>query len=62
MGETLEDRDLLDAMFDDTDLEKADLRTAHNFSIDPQQNRVTQARSAASGLPGLLMRYQLVIE
>ena len=49
-------------MFDGTDLEKADLRTAHNFSIDPQQNRVAQARSAASGLPGLLMRYQLVIE
>ncbi|MCC7501219.1 MAG: pentapeptide repeat-containing protein [Flavobacteriales bacterium] len=61
-GATLDDCDLAGAVFEGTNLEQTDFRTAHNFIIDPQQNRVKLARFSTSGLPGLLMRYQLVIE
>ena len=56
------DTNLTRATFDHTVLERADLRTANAFSIDPQRNKLTGARLTLSGLPGLLDAHQLRIE
>lgn len=54
--------DLSGATFDFTNLEKADFRTAHNFSIDPENNRIKKAKFSLAGLPALLSKYDLSIE
>lgn len=54
--------DLLDASFVKTNLEKADLRTAYNYSIDPAANKIKKARFSAQGLAGLLAKYDIEIE
>lgn len=53
--------DLQRAFFQNTILESADLRTAFNFSIDPENNRVKKAKFSTHGLPGLLDKYKLEI-
>jgi uncharacterized protein YjbI with pentapeptide repeats len=53
---------LTGAAFDNTTLEKADFRTAHNYSVDPERNRVKKARFSIQGLAGLLNRYDIEIE
>jgi fluoroquinolone resistance protein len=55
------DCDLSGAVFDRTVLEGADLRTAHNFSINPETNKLAKAQFALEGLPGLLGKYKLRI-
>jgi uncharacterized protein YjbI with pentapeptide repeats len=50
------------AVFDNTILEGADLRSAYNYSIDPEKNRLRKARFSAAGLAGLLYKYQILIE
>jgi len=54
--------DLDRALFENTVLEGADFRTAYNFSIDPEMNKVRKARFSVHGLAGLLGKYQVVIE
>lgn len=44
-----------------TILEKADLRTATNFNIDPEVNRIKKAKFSVFGLPGLLQKYDIKI-
>jgi uncharacterized protein YjbI with pentapeptide repeats len=61
-GVALADCDLHDAVFDGTNLEKSDFRTAVNFVFDPEFNRVSKARFSNSGLAGLLAKYDIVIE
>lgn len=43
-------------------LEKTDFRTARNFSIDPEINKMKQAKFANSGLSGLLLKYNLDLD
>ncbi|WEK20938.1 MAG: pentapeptide repeat-containing protein [Candidatus Pedobacter colombiensis] len=43
-------------------LEKADFRTARNFSLDPAVNKVKQAKFSAMNLTGLLYQYNLDID
>lgn len=50
------------ALFENTNLVKADLRTALNFSIDPERNKLKKARFDRMGLTGLLEKYDLVID
>jgi hypothetical protein len=50
------------AVFDNTILEDADLRTAENYSIDPENNYIRKAKVASEALPGLLEKYDLEIE
>jgi uncharacterized protein YjbI with pentapeptide repeats len=50
------------ATFDSTILEKADLRTSFNFSIDPELNRIKKAKFSLSGITGLLDKYEIEIE
>lgn len=61
-GVVLERCDLSGAVFDGTILEKADLRTSNNFSIDPEQNRLKKAKFSLTELAGLLGKYGIVID
>lgn len=54
--------DLADAVFDRTNLEKADFRTAVNYSIDPEINRMKKARFSMPGIAGLLDKYGIQID
>jgi len=54
--------DLTNTHFHYTTLEKADFRTAKNFSIDPEINKLKKAKFAFLNLEGLLVKYQLEIE
>lgn len=54
--------DLLKSHFEQTILEKADLRTAFNYAIDPTLNKIKKARFSLEGLPGLLDRFDIVVQ
>jgi hypothetical protein len=43
-------------------LEKADFRTAFNYSINPETNRIKKAKFSKEGLNGLLDKYDIEIE
>jgi fluoroquinolone resistance protein len=50
------------AIFNRTILKGADLRTAYNFNIDPENNSISKAKFSADALGGLLIKYNLIIE
>ena len=54
--------DLSGAIFDTTILEKADFRTAYNYSINPEINKIKKAKFSVAGIAGLLDKYDIVIE
>ena len=54
--------DLLNSKFDVTVLEGTDFRTAFNYSIDPEKNKIKKAKFSASGISGLLDKYDIEIE
>lgn len=54
--------DLSRAIFNKTILEKADLSTAYNYSIYPEINKIKKAKFSLRGLPGLLEKYDIIIE
>jgi len=54
--------DMRGAIFESTILEKSDLSTSFNFLIDPENNRLKKARFSLQGIPGLLGKYDIVIE
>lgn len=54
--------DLTRAVFSKTKLEKADLRTAYNYSLDPSDNMLRKARFSSSGIAGLLVCFGISIE
>lgn len=53
-GSLLDGCDMLNATFSGTNLEKADLSTSFNFSIDPTSSKIKKAKFSQSGLSGLL--------
>jgi fluoroquinolone resistance protein len=57
-----EECELSGATFDNTMLDGADLRTAYNFTINPENNHIKKAMFSLHGLPGLLDKYKLIIE
>ena len=61
-GALFTDCDLLNASFIQTNLEKADLRTAKNYALDPEMNKIKKAKFSFPGIAGLLARYDIVIE
>lgn len=54
--------DLAKAIFRNTNLEKADLRSAYNYAIDPENNKLKKAKFSQTGLPGLLVKYNITVE
>jgi fluoroquinolone resistance protein len=53
---------LTETIFKNTILEKADFRTAYNYSIDPELNRIKKAKFSRSGIAGLLDKYDIEID
>ena len=43
-------------------IKKTDFRTAYNYSINPEKNKLKKSRFASAGIHGLLDKYDLVIE
>ncbi len=58
----MEGCELAGATFDHTNLEKADLRSSVNYSINPETNRIRKAKFSRDGIPGLLDKYDIFIE
>lgn len=54
--------DLKGAVFSATNLERTDFRTAVNFAIDPEANRIRKAKFSLSGVRGLLNKYGVEID
>jgi len=61
-GSVFDNCDLARATFDRTNLEKTDFRTAYNYSIDPQKNRIKKARFSVPGITGLLDVFDIKID
>ena len=61
-GAVFDNCDLLLATFMHTNLEKADFRSASNYSINPEINRIRNARFSIPGVTGLLTTYDIEIE
>ncbi len=61
-GATFDECDLADAVFDNTTLEKADFRSALNYIINPETNRIKKAKFSLNGLPGLLAAHDIQID
>lgn len=57
-----DDCDLQGAIFSRTDLSWADLRDARNYRLDPEGNTLTWARFSLIWTPGLLTKYDIIIE
>jgi uncharacterized protein YjbI with pentapeptide repeats len=50
------------AIFNRTILSGADMRSAYNFNIDPENNTINKAKFSSDALNGLLIKYNLVID
>lgn len=61
-GSVFSNCDFTHARFENTVLECADFRTAFNFSIDPEINKISKAKFSQAGLAGLLDKYKIEIE
>lgn len=61
-GAILEHCDLERAVFAGTILEKADLRHSYHLSIDPERNKIRKAKFSLESLPGLLDKYEIMVE
>ncbi len=57
-----ENCDLSKALFDRTNLESADFRSSYGYSIDPENNTIKEARFSLAWTPGLLSKYDIIIE
>lgn len=61
-GASFNNCNLQRTVFFNTILIKADLRTAREFIIDPEQNKILKARFSKDRLSGLLHKYGIVID
>lgn len=50
------------ALFYASKLERADFRTAYNYSFDPEENRLKGARFSSPAVLGLLAKYPIEID
>ncbi len=61
-GAVFSNCDLQGARFEQCNLEKADFSTSYNYSIDPESNRLRNARFSLNGVSGLLDKYGIIVE
>ncbi len=54
--------DLRGAIFDASNLEKSDFRTAFNYSINPENNKLKGGMYRKENIAGLLNKYKIIIE
>jgi uncharacterized protein YjbI with pentapeptide repeats len=60
-GSKFENCDLLNCTFDGTNLEKVDLSTSFNYSIDADQNQIKKSIHSVKGALGLLNKYDISV-
>ena len=60
-GAEFDNCDLSGAVFERTDLQDVDFSTSFNFSIDPELNKMKNARFSSYGLAGLLEKYKIKV-
>ncbi len=60
-GSIFKNCDLTSAIFLQSTIEKVDFTTAKNYSIDPEQNKIKNAKFSISDLPGLLTKYNIKV-
>jgi fluoroquinolone resistance protein len=53
--------DLSGAVFYQSNLEGVDFRTALNFTINPDENRMKNSKFSLEGLPGLLTKFGIQV-
>jgi len=56
------DCDMLNAVFEHSILEKSDFKSAYNFTIDPENNRMKGAKFSLKTVKGLLNKYNISID
>ena len=61
-GSVFDQCDFTNAIFDQTILEKVDLRTSFNYSIDITKNKVKKSKHSKTGALGLLDSVDVVVE
>ena len=54
--------DFSGAIFENTNLEKSNLTSSFNFSIDPSMNNIYKSKFSAQNISGLLHKYKIEIE
>ena len=54
--------DLMGAIFDNTLLLNSDFRTARNFAIQPEKNKLRKTKFSNQGLAGLLSHLDLIVD
>lgn len=54
--------DLMSSTFSRSNLEATDFRNSFNIILDPEQNKLRKAKFSKNALPGLLTKYNLIIE
>jgi uncharacterized protein YjbI with pentapeptide repeats len=54
--------DFTAAIFSNTNIERADLMTSFNYSIDIEKNKIKKSKHSVHQLAGLLDKYQIKIE
>lgn len=54
--------DLMGAIFDNTLLLNSDFRTARNFAIQPEKNKLRKSKFSKDGLSGLLNHSDIQID
>ena len=57
-----ENCDLAKTIFDRTNLESVDFRSSYNYMLDPENNSIEKAKFSLSGTPGLLTKYDIIVE
>ena len=57
-----QDCDLYGTIFVNSILEKADFRSARNFNLDPDLNKMKKAKFSVTNLSGLLYKHNLDID
>jgi len=61
-GAIFDNCNLAQVIFERTILDKANLTKAYHFLIDPSSNFLNKTKFSLNGLPGLLSKYNIVIE
>ncbi|MDP4292010.1 MAG: pentapeptide repeat-containing protein [Bacteroidota bacterium] len=56
------DCDLSMTQFEKSNLNGADFTSAYNYTIDPELNRMKNAKFSVNGLAGLLCKYEIIVE
>lgn len=61
IGSVFKQCDLELARFEDNNLMQVDFTSSYNLELDPDDNKVKKARFSLHNLPGLLVKYDLII-